>query len=435
MNCGQKQSLCPDRINPRPELKHRTRNVTVFRALNTVLTYEQEVTEVALDHQLQPYFAELAQFPSTKTLAASPLYARLRPEIERVLTSVVQEDFAPALSKSTHPQFIRATAWNIERGLRLDEIIRVFKGHPVLSQSDVLLLTELDYGMARTNNRFVARELAESLGLNYAFAPCYINLNKGSGLEVHTAGENTQALHGNALLSRYPLSNAHSLALPNGKDKMHGAEKRLGSQRAVIADVLHPLGQVRMMSLHLDAHSTQRHRQRQMRLVLDHLETLRPQLPTLIGGDWNTSTYNSRRAVYSIAGFFRRVMMGVGHVIENHYLHPERWFERRLFHDIEKRGYAYRNLNEPGRGTLHYDVKDLAANTNMADWVPRWCFWFLNRALEPYGGRCSLKLDWFAGKGIVPDSESRPRVIGSLTDTAGKLSDHDPIVLDFVPSN
>jgi endonuclease/exonuclease/phosphatase family metal-dependent hydrolase len=406
-----------------------------FALLFTVLTDEKEETRASLDHHLQPYFAELAEFASTKTLEASPLYARLKPEIERVLTSTAQEDFAPAPFKSTHSNFIRATAWNIERGLRLNNIIRVLKEHPVLSQSDVLLLTELDYGMARTGNRFVARELAESLELNYVFAPCYINLNKGSGLEVHTTGENTQALHGNALFSRYRLRNAHSLALPNGKDKMSGKEKRLGSQRAIVADVEHPLGTVRMISLHLDAHSTQRHRHLQMRLVLDHLEKLRPQLPVLVGGDWNTSTYNSRRAIYSIAGFFRRVMMGVGHVIENHYLNPPRWFERALFREIEKRGYDYRNLNQPRAGTLHYDVKDLAANTNMADWVPRWCFWFINRALEPHNGRCSLKLDWFAGKGITPDAENRPRVVGNLTDAAGKLSDHDAIVLDFVPLN
>jgi endonuclease/exonuclease/phosphatase family metal-dependent hydrolase len=406
-----------------------------MRVLNTMLTYEKEQAEPALsllDHELQPYFPELAQFTSTASLKSSPLYAKLRPEIERVLSTIAQEDFASRVPvKSSPSAFLRATAWNIERGLRLESIIRVFREHPVISQSDVLLLTELDYGMARTDNRFVAREIAEQLGLNYVFSPCYINLNKGSGLEVHTIGENTQALHGNALFSRYPLTGAHMFALPNGKDKMRDNEKRLGSQTATIADVLHPSGTVRLVSLHLDAHSTQRHRQRQMRLLLEHLDSLRPQLPVLIGGDWNTSTYNSRRAFYSIAGFFRRVLMGVGHVIENHYLHPERWFERGLFRELEKRGYDYRNLNEPGVGTFPYDVKDLAVNTNMGDWVPQWCFWFINRSLEAHGGRCSLKLDWFAGKGITPDSENRPRVIGNLYDAAGKLSDHDAIVLDF----
>ena len=400
-----------------------------------MITYEKEAPPSALDHELQPFFAELAQFPSTKALKSSELYARLRPEIERVLTAIEQEEFAPpATIKSPASPIIRATAWNIERGLRLDSIIRVLKEHPALRASDVLLITELDYGMARTDNRHVPREIAEQLELNYVFAPCYINLNKGSGLEVHTTGENEQALHGNALFSRYPLKGAHSLALPNGKDKLKGNEKRLGSQVAVIADMEHPSGTVRLVSLHLDAHSTQRHRHLQMRLVLDHLESLQPQLPVLIGGDWNTSTYNSRRAVYSIAGFFRRVMMGVGHVIENHYLHPGRWFERGLFRELERRGYNYQNLNEMGVGTLPYDVRDLAVNTNMADWVPRWCFWFLNRALEPYGGRCSLKLDWFAGKGIVPDTMKPPRVVGNLDDEVGKLSDHDAIVLDFTPA-
>jgi len=400
-----------------------------------VITYEKEQRQSALDHELAPYFSELAQFDSTKTLKSSAIYAKLRPEIERVLTSIAQENYAPDVPfKSSLSPIIRATAWNIERGMRFESIMRVFEEHPVISQSDVLLLTELDYGMARTDNRFIPREIAEKLQLNYVFSPCYINLNKGSGLEVHTTGENTQALHGNAIFSRYPLVRAHLLALPNGKDKMVDNEKRLGSQTAAIADVEHPSGTIRMISLHLDAHSTQRHRHRQMKIVLDHLETLRPQVPILIGGDWNTSTYNSRRAVYTIAGFFRRVMMGVGNVIENHYLHPERWFERGLFKELEKRGYDYQSLNEPGGGTFPYDVKDIAVNTNMGDWVPQWCFWFLNRALEPYGGRCSLKLDWFAGKGITPDSENPPRVIYNLEDGAGKLSDHDAIVLDFAIS-
>ena len=122
--------------------------------------------------------------------------------------------------------------------------------------SDVLLLPEVDYGMARAANRYVARELADALKLNYVFAPCYLALNKGSGVEADAEGDNTLALHGNALMSRFPLLRSHSLALPNGKDKMRGREKRLGSQRVVIADVDHPLGMFRAVTLHVDAHSS-----------------------------------------------------------------------------------------------------------------------------------------------------------------------------------
>jgi hypothetical protein len=119
-------------------------------------------------------------------------------------------------------------------------------------------------------------------------------------------------------------------------------------------------------------------------------------------------------------------------VIEQHYPYPERWFERRLFRLLERRGYNYRALNALGVCTLHYDVTDAAVNTNMGDWIPQWCFWFINWALQRHGGRCSLKLDWFAGQGIKPAADSAPQVVGGLRDEAGALSDHDAIVLDFV---
>jgi endonuclease/exonuclease/phosphatase family metal-dependent hydrolase len=406
--------------------------------MDTVICQEtsQPPQPSTLEHSLTPHFQQLAQFDSTHAVESTALYARLRAEVERVLNSVERADFAPTkgLSEaSRNAQAIRATAWNIERGSRFEEIVASLREHELMSRSDVLLLTELDYGMARSANRHVAREIAAALELNYAFAPCYINLSKGSGLESGASGENMEALHGNAVLARWPITRAWSIALPNGKDKMRGREKRLGSQRAIVCDIEHCSGAFRAVSLHLDAHSSQRHRARQMRVVLDFLERLEPRLPVLLGGDWNTSTYNSSRALYSIAGFFRRVLMGVGHVIENHYLKPERWFERELFRELERRGYSFRELNERGAGTLHYDVKDLAANTNMGEWVPRWCFWWIEWALRDHGGRCSLKLDWFAGRGLEPDANEPPRVVGNLRGRAGEvLSDHDPIVLDFV---
>ena len=391
-----------------------------------------------LEHDLARHFAELARFDSTRELEDSELYARLRPEVERVLGGVELGDFragTPERRGGRDNGAVRAVAWNVERGSRLEGVARALGTDELLRDADLLLLTELDYGMARSGNRHVARELASALGMSYAFAPSYIALTKGNGAEAGAAGENTLALHGNAVLSRHPVRRAWSVALPNGKDKMRGGEKRLGSQRAVVADVAHPSGPLRVVSLHLDAHSSQRHRARQMRVVLDFLDALSPRLPVLLGGDWNTSTYDSSRALYSIAGFARRVMMGVKNVVENHYLRPENWFDRHLFRELERRGYRFRDLNETGAGTLHYDVKDLAANTNMADWVPGWCFWWIEWALRDYGGRCSLKLDWFAGRDIAPDQRQRPSVVGGLRGPSGELlSDHDPIVLDFVPA-
>jgi endonuclease/exonuclease/phosphatase family metal-dependent hydrolase len=381
-----------------------------------------------LRHELHEYFPALAALGSTPAALASEVYARARPEVERILATVAQENFAPP-APPAH-EHIRAVAWNIERGARFQGIVKTLKEHPELKDADVLLLTELDYGMARSDNRCVPRELAQELDMNYAFATCYINLAKGNGWDVRVAGENTYALHGNAILSRWPLQNAQLIRLPNGKDKMKGTEKRLGSQAAVAADIAHPSGTFRAASVHLDAHSSQKFRHDQMKMVLDHIDTMRPAaLPTLIGGDWNTATYDSSRAWRSILGFGRRCAVGVSHMLKHHYLEPERWFERGLFRELTRRGYDYRSLNQPQTGTLHYDMKDIAANTNMRDWVPNWCFWFINRALEPHDGICSLKLDWFTGRGITPAQP--PRTIGNLRDADGPLSDHDAIALGF----
>ncbi|HLH32222.1 MAG TPA: endonuclease/exonuclease/phosphatase family protein [Terriglobia bacterium] len=399
---------------------------------------------MSTDQSFRPLLKEFARFESTRDLERSPLYQKAKPDIDRFLARVWEGtrgqrgqtarplncgDEGSDPSDPSSPSPIHAVAWNIERGMRLDGIIHFLQEHPLLAGADVLLLSELDWGMARTGNRCVAGELAEALEMNYAFAPCYLALSKGAGIERHAAGDNQESLHGNALLSRFPIRRAHSLALPNGKDKMKGAEKRIGSQRAVIADIEHPMGTFRAVSLHLDAHSSQRHRYIQMKQVLDHLDNLTPKMPVLIGGDWNTTTHDASRAVYSILGYCRRVMMGIHNVVANHYPHPDRWFDRKLFRELERRRYAYRTLNTSGECTLHYNVADLAANLNMSEWVPAWCFWFINWALKRTGGSLSMKLDWFAGRDIQPLAPA-VAIPGLATD--GKpVSDHDPIVLSF----
>jgi len=384
-------------------------------------------SRLLFDQSFRPYLQELARFGSTKQLEGSVLYRKLKRDIDTILDHVWCEETDERHNASSDS--IRAVAWNIERGMRLDAIIRILKDDSRLRTADVLMLSELDWGMARTENRFVVQEIASALRMNYAFAPCYLALTKGAGIEKDADGENVESLHGNALLSRFSMDRAHALALPNGKDKMKGAEKRIGSQRAVIADIEHPSGLFRGVSLHLDAHSSQRHRWLQIKHLLDHLQQLRPDLPVLIGGDWNTTTHDASRALYSILGYFRRVAMGVRHVVKNHYPYPERWFERRLFAELERRGYDYRKMNAAGECTLDYNIDDLAANLNMREWVPHWCFAFINWALKQTGGTCSLKLDWFAGKEL--DAFAPALAIGGLTEEGHRVSDHDPIVMNF----
>ena len=67
----------------------------------------------------------------------SAIYQEIKEEVERVLTTVVQEDFAPAQQPSGDG-IVHALAWNIERGNRFKGIAHALKTHPELKDKDLL---------------------------------------------------------------------------------------------------------------------------------------------------------------------------------------------------------------------------------------------------------------------------------------------------------
>ena len=374
--------------------------------------------------EIMPHFPELRRCQSTKDLQANPVYHRLKPVIRAVLDTPETSDFSADSAPARRSY--RFVAWNLERGIEIDGQLEALRTHPYLREADVLLLTETDLGMARTRNRNVARDIARDLGLHYAFVPCYLNLSKGAGLEYDAEGENELGLHGNAILSRYPLSKVRAVRLKNGFDKMAGREKRLGSQAAVVAELEFPNCRLLAVSSHLDANSSQRHRAGQIRDILNGLDR---DLPVVIGGDWNTTTYNSSRPVYAIAGFWLRVFMGVDNVINNHYLHPYNWFERDLFRSLERDGFDYRACNLMGERTGGYDATCSKTRQSLSEWVPNWCFAFMRWSLRNHGGRCPIKIDWFATRSVRAE---HPVVLHEFRECDAPLSDHDPIGVDLI---
>jgi endonuclease/exonuclease/phosphatase family metal-dependent hydrolase len=389
-----------------------------------VRTAPEEIA-ILIDRELAPHFPELARCQSTRELLGNATYQRLKPTVRKVLETPEAGCYASSPG-SERPRY-RICAWNLERGIELDGQIEAFRTHDYLESCDVLLLTETDVGMARSGNRAVAQDLAEELGMHYGFVPCYLNLAKGSGVEYDAEGENRLGLHGNAVLSRYPISHMRPIALKNGKDKMSGREKRLGAQTALAADIHFPNYRLTVASVHLDAQSTQRHRHDQMQDVLQGLNT---PYPVVIGGDWNTTTYNSSGAFWAIMGFWLRVFMGVDNVINNHYLHPYRHFEKQLFALLEENGFDYRRCNDLGEHTISYDVDDFKTRKNLGEWVPGWCFAFIRWALRNHGGKCPLKVDWFATRDVKCEN---PVVIHELREGRDTpLSDHDAIGIDVV---
>jgi endonuclease/exonuclease/phosphatase family metal-dependent hydrolase len=379
----------------------------------------------ALAREIPPRLESLGRCRSTAEMEGHPAYREIAELVARSLATPLIADFRR--QDAPPRESYRILAWNIERGTQFDAQLEAFRSHPYLKTCDVLLLTEADAGMARSGNRRVAEVLAMELGMALVFAPCYLAVGKGSGVERHVDGENILGLHGNAILSRYPISDVRVIPLDNGVDKIAHREKRLGRQAAVAACIGFPNVTLRAVSVHLDAQSPQVHRCRQMRTILDSLPS---GVPVILGGDWNTSTYDSSHAFYAILGFWLRVLMGVDHVIRNHYLHPQRRFERDLFQLLLDRGFEFEQSNHMGEHTICYDVCDPRATGSLREWVPEWCFAFIRWALRKHEGRCPMKLDWFATRGLRVGS---PVVIHDLREgRAVPMSDHDAIGVDVL---
>jgi endonuclease/exonuclease/phosphatase family metal-dependent hydrolase len=379
-----------------------------------------------IQSELKPHFPALSRCRSTAELLDLPIYRALAPTLERLLATPDAGSFARgrAGAKKTY----RVVAWNLERGIELDRQLEALSSHPYLSNADLFLLTETDVGMARSKNRDVARILAKELGLHYVFAPCYLNLAKGAGLERDAEGENELGLHGNAILSRYPIRNARSIQLENGKDKMAGREKRLGRQSALAAEVDLPELALTAVAVHLDAQSRQSHRRDQIRDVLKSLEEGGERGPAILGGDWNTTTHNSSRAFHAIMGYWLRVFLGADRAIE-HYLHPYLRFERELFQSLLDHGFDYREANVLGERTMSYDVACGKTRENLGEWIPGWCFAFIRWALRNHEGRCPFKVDWFATRALRAES---PVVLHEFREGCEvPLSDHDPIGVEI----
>jgi endonuclease/exonuclease/phosphatase family metal-dependent hydrolase len=170
--------------------------------------------------------------------------------------------------------FIRATTWNIERGIEFDGIrisltepdkfgtyieskkdpkskpltadaLTVVKNQlDILKPTDLFILNEVDYGVTRTDYRNVARDLAQALKMNYAYGVEFLEIDplnlglekvklddKSAQTDIQKSFEPDKSrylgLHGTAVLSRYPIRKATIRSLPVCYDWFNGEKKEI----------------------------------------------------------------------------------------------------------------------------------------------------------------------------------------------------------------
>ena len=404
----------------------------LFAQLNLVSEPGPLPLRSQLDHDFTEALAHIAGIRTRRRLGRDPVFRQIRPQLERVLRGF-EWDLEPTLGLPLVPRrpgTVRAVAWNVERGKRFEGLHDVLRHDPELADADLLLLTEVDIGMGRSGNRNVPKELAHALGMGYVFANYHIVLVEGDRGERGHGVPNTKAMHGCALLTRFPVLRFAAVELRERRDKFHATEKRIGNKRTLLCELLLPDGPLTVALVHLDPFAGPRDRARQIREIVERVREFGGER-VLLGGDLNTNTYDlssGRGLAYNF--FYKLTRFGIEGMAAQ-YMKPEQHFEREVFAALGEGGLAIEGYNDFTRGTIYYDIYDPEIFRKALDFMPspmRRVMWFVPRAQAGAVGRTGAAAGRLVRrKGLRPRA---PQVIERPL-SAGKLvSDHNPIVID-----
>lgn len=266
---------------------------------------------------------------------------------------------------------LTVAAWNLERCLFPADSAAKLAG----TGAQVVLLSEMDKGMARTAQRNTSAEVAAALDMEYAYGAEFIELGLGSETEraFCAESENAEGFHGNAVLAGTRLERPFMIRLDGARTWFlnGGDQPRMGERMAIGATIATVLGPLVVVSTHLESNADAPYRTAQVAGLIDALDANFPGLPVIIGGDLNTGNH--------ISGD---------------------WRDETLFAHAAARGFA-----------AHGGPTE--AMTTRPSLITRWP----DRV---------MKLDWFLTRGLAVETSW----IEPSLDLAGRpLSDHDLIAI------
>src|SRR5271166_2646480 len=193
---------------------------------------------------------------------------------------------------------IRVISWNINRGQQLDEVLEFLRRTP----ADLILLQETDVNARRTQYRNVAREIAQALRMNYVFGCEFEELTQGD--------HNSPAYHGQATLSRLPISESRILRFRRQSGfwrprwyipKIHLLQRRLGARMALVSHVSWFETSLILYNVHLESRGEDALRCSQLAEILQDVQRYEPAVPIIVAGDFNFDL-SQQPAVSLLAG-------------------------------------------------------------------------------------------------------------------------------------
>ena len=360
----------------------------------------------------------------------SPFFLRHGEELERLLstprvTPAPGDDAGREGRSGSDDRPLRVVQWNIEKGRSLEGIARRLRDDPWLRDADVYCLNEIDRGTARGGNLDQPRALAAMLQCAAIDLPCYLECTRGVGADLLVPGEHRLGLHGLAILTRLPVLGTSVTSLLACHEYFDFHEKRFGGRRGLCVRLLWRGRPLAIATTHLEVRNTPRCRARQFEAFLRGLE-LRNGVgadgsPSIVTGDWNTSTFR-RGTVAASAVEFLRIMT----THQNRLARQLAWPVQRepLFALLASAGFRWESCNDDtptaeerlGRvedlGHLHPRIaRALLQASGLADRVLR------------------MRLDWIAARGVR--SSGAPRTLPAGTCDGRPLSDHAIIGAEF----
>jgi endonuclease/exonuclease/phosphatase family metal-dependent hydrolase len=214
---------------------------------------------------------------------------------------IIAENFAPSQWLSWPRSSLRVVDWNIDRGLKLSEIID-FLGD---SKADVFLLQEVDINAHRTHRLNIAQEIARKLRLNYVFGREFLELSQGS--------KTSPAYHGQATLSRWKISSPRIIRFQRQSDfwkprwfkpNLQTIQERLGGRIALASEIDLQGLPIVTYNLHLESRSDDDLRLAQLNEVLDQAAKCDPGRLLILAGDLNLDASKPRASeLLTRAGF------------------------------------------------------------------------------------------------------------------------------------
>ena len=431
------------------------------------------------------------------------LKQKLENQLSRVY--VINRNSESTLSKP----YIRIAQWNIKRGFNINVINDIFADSKTyetqhkkyvkpresnhladelnaLTQADIVCLNEVDVGMPRTKYTNVASEFADKRNWNYAFSTEFVEV--GPLFQKETVDKTQyKGLHGNVIVSRFPIVSSRVIRLPNYYDwyraetlkkqspiehfRKFGAKKifsetilhrevRHGGRSALVADIKLPNDQIiTVVSTHFEDRAYSDQRLHQFKYLLANLKDIKT--PVVLAGDFNTSTTDTkptsfkkevekrirdphfilRQAAFVPIPFIPVVGGLIAVTFSKLLQYKDPFFPNIpiMFPNHERRFYTYLKKFRFSDGA-GFDLsgdrehssngkKGLLANSNQRHWKGfKSTFKFEKPRVIAY-----FKLDWFFIKPLGQHFKPfNGRTLKTLNQSVkGGISDHNPITVDI----